>query len=414
MKVLHLTGDLEDMGGILSVIRNLQAHSASAGLQHKVWVNRKYIEVRRPSLDYRFSKFVRADLLNHFALLMHSGAAYFELSALLKREHFDLIHAHTRGTLFVAMGVAKFWQRPVLFTNHSYGSRVRIPAQRSGGEHAHGVAYPQHVALLRATGEFSKTQHHFRLLRGRVFRAAGWPAAAHTESVVRLVGVGNIMRWKNWHLLARALNELTEEERQRIEFSLWGPRPSDPDSVRYDRELRHLVASSGVDEQFHFRGMTHSISDRLREADWFILPSTNEPCSVALIEALALGIPALASASGGNVDILCRGKTGLLFEPNNTAWFGQETQAGSGWKLFHFLSTGDQEASASDPGRKLHLNTPRFTNALLGEIKSPILWQWHLVCRVFSSLEGRDLSVQRLPSVASTAGPPPKSWPSTT
>jgi glycosyltransferase involved in cell wall biosynthesis len=252
---------------------------------------------------------------------MHSGAAYFELGALLKREHFDLIHAHTRGTLFVAMGVAKFLQRPVLFTNHSYGSRVRMYQRIAAAVNMHTVlltpnmsryyGLPENFPKLSIISDCCADAFFSEPLAGR--------RPLTPNQVVRLVGVGNIMRWKNWHLLARALNELTEEERQRIEFSLWGPRPSDPDSVRYDRELRHLVASSGIDEQFHFRGMTHSISDRLREADWFILPSTNEPCSVALIEALALGIPALASASGGNVDILCRGKTGLLFEPNNSA-----------------------------------------------------------------------------------------------
>jgi phosphatidylinositol alpha 1,6-mannosyltransferase len=38
---------------------------------------------------------------------------------------------------------------------------------------------------------------------------------------------------------------------------------------------------------------------------------------VALIEALALGVPALVSASGGNVDIVRDGVTGLLFEPDS-------------------------------------------------------------------------------------------------
>jgi phosphatidylinositol alpha 1,6-mannosyltransferase len=38
---------------------------------------------------------------------------------------------------------------------------------------------------------------------------------------------------------------------------------------------------------------------------------------VALIEALALGLPAIASASGGNVDILTPDRTGVLFAPED-------------------------------------------------------------------------------------------------
>jgi len=72
-------------------------------------------------------------------------------------------------------------------------------------------------------------------------------------------------------------------------------------------------------EQIRFRGVSHNISDVLRETDWFLLPSTNEPCSVAITEAMALGLPVLASASGGNIDLIRSGETGLLFEPNNPA-----------------------------------------------------------------------------------------------
>lgn len=321
MKILHLTGDLEDMGGILSVIRNIQSTSASSGFQHVVWVNRQYVELRRPPLSYRFSTYVCADLLNHFTLLAHSFGAFLELRALLKREHFDLIHAHTRGTLFVALGVAKFLKRPVLFTNHSYGSRIRMYQRIAAAENIHTVVLtPNMRHYYGLTEGFPRVSIISDCCADSFFtEPLSMRPPATRDCALRLAGVGNIMRWKNWHLLVRALLELTHEERQRIEFSLWGPRPSDPDSVRYDNELRQLVSTSGLGAQFRFRGMTHSIPDCLREADWFILPSTNEPCSVALMEALAIGLPALASASGGNVDILCHGKTGLLFEPDNAA-----------------------------------------------------------------------------------------------
>jgi glycosyltransferase involved in cell wall biosynthesis len=321
MKILHLTGDLEDMGGILSVIRNIQSSNAASGITHAVWVNRQYVEVRQPSLNYRFSKSVRADLLNHAALLVHSCAAFCELRALLQREHFDLIHAHTRGTLFVALGVAKFLKRPVLFTNHSYGSRLRMYQRIAAAQRMHTVLLtPNMLRYYELAEDFPKVSVISDCCADSFFAE---PLAERrpvtSDRPIRLAGVGNIMRWKNWHLLVRALAQLSLPERERINFSLWGPRPSDPDSVRYDVELRRLVSECGVGDQFRFRGMTHSVTDCLRESDWFILPSTNEPCSVALIEALALGVPALASASGGNVDVVCQGKTGLLFDPDNAA-----------------------------------------------------------------------------------------------
>jgi glycosyltransferase involved in cell wall biosynthesis len=71
----------------------------------------------------------------------------------------------------------------------------------------------------------------------------------------------------------------------------------------------------GLEALCFFHGLSLDVEDRLRTADWFVLPSTNEPCSLALIEALALGLPALVSGSGGNVDIVRPEQTGLLFEP---------------------------------------------------------------------------------------------------
>ena len=77
--------------------------------------------------------------------------------------------------------------------------------------------------------------------------------------------------------------------------------------------------SQGVMDQVQLKGSTNQVNEKLQAADLFIIPSTNEPCSVALMEALALGLPAIATRSGGNVDILQEEKTGLLFEPDSSS-----------------------------------------------------------------------------------------------
>ena len=52
----------------------------------------------------------------------------------------------------------------------------------------------------------------------------------------------------------------------------------------------------------------------MQSGHFVVVASENEPCSVSLMESLALGLPALAARSGGNVDIVRDGETGVLFE----------------------------------------------------------------------------------------------------
>ena len=309
------------MGGILTVIRNLQDATRAAGVQHVVWANRAFVEARHPALVYRYSRHAQADSPHHASLLLRSLGAFFELKYLLALEHFDILHAHSRGSLLAGILTAVFLDRAVLFTNHSYAKRIGFYKR---------AAMPANIYTALLTANMAR---HYGLAvqppkvsivseccSDRFFSAPLITEVDRRKTTprLRLVGVGNIVRWKNWHILLQALQHLTEEERARVEFSHWGTALPDRDSRRYERELRAFVRQHGLETRVHLRGTTASVAECLREADWFVLPSTNEPCSVALIEALALGLPALVSSSGGNVDIIQAGKTGLLFQPENS------------------------------------------------------------------------------------------------
>ncbi len=320
MKFLHLLGQDQDIGGVLSVIRNLQQATAHQNWSHVAWVNQAYVETRRPALTYRLGRHACGDSPNHAILLVRAFRGFFELKQLLSRESFDVLHAHTRGMLLVALMVARGSGREIAFTNHNFARRVGLYrwAARQSGMHTivltpnmarhYGLAETQPgVSIISACCADDFFSHEL----------SSRSASRAPKDPVRLVGVGNVVRWKNWHLAAEALRRLTPEERSRFEFVHWGPIPSDRDSARYGEELRRFIGQHNLQDQMVFRGPSVSVSDCLREADWFVLPSTNEPCSVALIEALASGLPALVSASGGNVDIVLDGKTGWLFQPDN-------------------------------------------------------------------------------------------------
>ena len=320
MRVLHLLGQDEDIGGVLSVIRNLQQATASKQWNHVVWVNGDFREVRQPALAYRFSRHICDDSRNHLRILIQALRAFFELKQLVARESFDVLHAHTRGALLVGLLAIRWLDRHIVYTNHSFSRRIRMYRWCAAQQGMHTVVLtpnmarhyglnvePPKVSIVSAccSDDFFRTPLVMR------------PRSGAARRRLRLVGLGNIVRWKNWHRVLESMSRLGADQRQHIEFCQWGPTPDDPDSIRYERELRAFVQRHDLESCCSFFGSSNSIIDCLREADWFVLPSTNEPCSVALIEALALGLPALVSSSGGNVDIIAERKNGLLFEPEN-------------------------------------------------------------------------------------------------
>lgn len=68
----------------------------------------------------------------------------------------------------------------------------------------------------------------------------------------------------------------------------------------------------------HFVGQQTDVSPFLTAADMFLFPSWHENLSNALLEALSYGLPVIATAVGGNVEVLAHGG-GLLIPPHDPA-----------------------------------------------------------------------------------------------
>lgn len=320
MRVLHLIGAAEDSGGILAMLRSLQRAPALREWRHTVWVNAAYRETRQPALDYRYSRHLRSECDPHLRLAWHAWRALGELRALLQREPFDLLHAHSRGALLVAMMVATRWRRRVLFTSHGRGKRTWLYARAGKLRRLYVVPLTHEMARHYRLREDPPRIQIISACCADAFFSAPLVPPRFTPAgslPLRLAGVGNIVRWKNWDLALRALALLPAPDRRRVKFTLWGPVVAEPDARRFAAELRRLIAAEGLGDQVELAGPTNAIGEAIQAADWLLHPTTNEPCSVGLMEGLALGRPAVVSASGGSVEIVAHGKTGLHFAPGS-------------------------------------------------------------------------------------------------
>ena len=82
---------------------------------------------------------------------------------------------------------------------------------------------------------------------------------------------------------------------------------------------RRQAITLGVDQQIIFAGATDDIVPYYRAADFFVLPTRHDPCSLAVLEALAMGLPAIAGRCSGAAEILRHGDNGWICDPNDVA-----------------------------------------------------------------------------------------------
>lgn len=130
-------------------------------------------------------------------------------------------------------------------------------------------------------------------------------AALGIPSDARLIGmVGNLRPVKGHPTLLRAVARLMNSCPQ-AHVVLFG------DGLEEER-LRELAGSLGIGAHVTFAGSGHDIPTALAALDVFALSSNSEGLSNAVIEAMAAGLPVVATSVGGNPECVVDGETGFL------------------------------------------------------------------------------------------------------
>ncbi len=88
------------------------------------------------------------------------------------------------------------------------------------------------------------------------------------------------------------------------------------------QRMEGLATASGAGEKIRFLGATTDVRQVLCAGDVFLLPSYSEGISNALLEAMAHGLPAIATAVGGNRRVISSPSVGVLVPPGDAAAMG--------------------------------------------------------------------------------------------
>ena len=140
---------------------------------------------------------------------------------------------------------------------------------------------------------------------------AGSPFASGDEWIVGCVG--RLEATKNQVLLARALVravEIAPAARARLRLAIVG-------AGGYRAQIERVLNEAGVADLAWFAGARDDVAALMRGFDAFALPSIAEGISNTTLEAMASGLPIVATAVGGNVELLDDRRTGRLVPSND-------------------------------------------------------------------------------------------------
>ena len=237
-----------------------------------------------------------------------------ELVALLRRERPDVLHANSSKAGVLGRLAAALTGVPIrIFTVHGWAFSAHTGLASALYRWAERALRPLTTVTIcvaeseRASGLAARVCDPERTIVIRNGVAAGPPVPAHADGAAPTVlTVGRLQRPKDPLTLARALGLL----RARFTAVVVGEGPDRP---LLEAEIRRL----GLERAVVLAGDRSDVADVLARADVFVLSSTAEGLPLSILEAMAAGLPVVASSVGGVPEAVEDGETGLLVAPRD-------------------------------------------------------------------------------------------------
>ena len=245
--------------------------------------------------------------------------AYRELKRVIDRGEFDLIHCHTPVGAFLtrlAAGKARQKGTKVIYTAHGFhffkgapklNWLVYFPAEWLCG-------FLTDVLITINREDYDFAQKHFHA--GKVCYVPGVGVdmdrfGGSRETAREKLGIGE----EEFVLLS--VGEMTENKNHRLALQALALLPEKP--IRYVlvgrgermEDLRAQARELGITDRVIFTGYRDDVSQLYPAADAFFFPSFREGLSVALMEAMASGLPAIVGKIRGNTDLIDDGMEGV-------------------------------------------------------------------------------------------------------
>lgn len=249
--------------------------------------------------------------------------AYFRLKDILRRERFDIIHCHTPmgGVLarLCGKGQRKKGTR-IIYTAHGFhfykgapmlNWLVYYPIEKWMSRHTDTL-----ITINREDYELAKKKMKTKDIRyvpgvgvdterftpSEESRKTARKNLDIADNTVLVFSAGELSPGKNHETAIRVIAKLNDPN---IRYCIAG-------EGKLEGYLNNLTQELKLNEKVIFLGFITNVSEWCSAADIFLFPSKREGLPVALMEAMAAGLPCVVSGIRGNTDLIEQNKGGYL------------------------------------------------------------------------------------------------------
>ena len=287
--------------------------------------------------------------------ILANQAAYWQLVKLLRREFFDLIHCHTPMGGVLGRLAAKSFQKKqkvsikVFYTAHgfhffrgapfwnwlfyypierwlAYSTDCLITINEEDYQRAKRFQLrkqmdkPGRVVRVNGVGIVTAEYQNLSKLKkqkGQIeFLSSIRKKIGLKEGMLFLLSVGELNFNKNHKVVIQAL----AKSRADIFYAICG-------EGRFHTRLQRMIQHYHLENRVKLLGYQNDILELLKVADVFVLPSLREGLSLSLQEAMASGLPVIASDIRGNRELIDEKEGGWLVKPKDRVGWIQAIDA---------------------------------------------------------------------------------------
>jgi glycosyltransferase involved in cell wall biosynthesis len=267
------------------------------------------------------ARFIPLDHLRRRISPWRDLVALLELVRLLRRERPEIVHANSSKAGILGRVAAYLAGVPIrIFTVHGWAFSAHSGVSSRLYRWADRLVRPLTTATIcvaeseRVSGVRAATCDPGRtVVIANAVEVAAAPRAAHEGDPPQIVSVGRLQHPKDVATLVRAARGLPAGA---FRLALVGEGPDRP---RVEEEVDRLALGDHV----HLYGERGDVRELLARSDVFVLSSRSEGMPVSVLEAMAAGLPVVASRVGGVPELVVDGVTGILVRPGDEHELGQ-------------------------------------------------------------------------------------------